>query len=399
MNACLATVVITACLSGSGVSVALGAPAVPPPGWTDQPSAWVGFTFSTLSPAPIGRTGNYEPITVTREGSFTDLIGAFDNWDQRDTNGDGVPDDTGWPAIWEAGGVRLERVDWCDAQSTQCQYTVAAGAGQPVNFFAGTVPTNPDGSPQFDPARFFQGSLSLPTPPELFVDYVRGVTGIPGTDGGPGYIRLDAGPSYDGTQGNIDGLTYAWNVTRLSDGATFGGSGRVADIQLDQDGFYCVVLTVTAADGYTRDSGACDIASTFQISGVARVVVPTPGPTPAPGGGPPAGGGAPAGGVPDVVFSNPAPRAPASLGGGGGAASAPTIVWLWRPEWFQPTVDAALPKTSGRPEVKGSAEIVVSTAGPDGASAGPWLVGLGAFGLLGGGYLFNRFRRVRLLEI
>ena len=95
------------------------------------------------------------------------------------------------------------------------------------------------------------------------------------------------------------------------------------------------------------------------------------------------------------MFSPPAARAPAAISGGG---ASPTIVWLWRPEWYQTTPKQThAPRTSGQPEVKGRQVIVVQRDPPQGASAGPWLAGVGAFGLLGGAWVISRRRRMKML--
>jgi LPXTG-motif cell wall-anchored protein len=97
-----------------------------------------------------------------------------------------------------------------------------------------------------------------------------------------------------------------------------------------------------------------------------------------------------------VGFSNPIRRAPSSLTGGGGAA--PTVVWLWRPEWYQSAPEPTRrPETSGQPVIKERRDIVVSGPAPRGSNAGPWLAGVGIFGVLGGSWLVSRRRRQRML--
>jgi hypothetical protein len=103
----------------------------------------------------------------------------------------------------------------------------------------------------------------------------------------------------------------------------------------------------------------------------------------------PASGG---GGFPGV-FAQPVNRAPASLTGGTGEAF-PTVVWLWRPDWFQGNANA-LPQTSGEAEVKGKTAVIVADTAPADTNAAPWLAGLGAFGLIGGGIVINRWLRWR----
>ena len=120
--------------------------------------------------------------------------------------------------------------------------------------------------------------------------------------------------------------------------------------------------------------------------------VSTPGPGPGAGGSGASGGGQ----IATVVFAKPATRrSPLGLGAG---SSAPTVVWLWRPEWYTGSESNQRPaRSTGQPQVKGAQEIVVNR-GPaaEGASAAPWLAGLGAFGLIGVGFLVTRKRRLRL---
>jgi hypothetical protein len=73
-----------------------------------------------------------------------------------------------------------------------------------------------------------------------------------------------------------------------------------------------------------------------------------------------------------------------------------SVVWLWRPEWYQPTTETqTLPQTTGSPLLKGRRDIVVSSTKAPTSDAGPWLAGLSAFGLIGIGWVLNKRRRVR----
>jgi hypothetical protein len=179
------------------------------------------------------------------------------------------------------------------------------------------------------------------------------------------------------------------------------GTDDFFDVTAEVDGVYCVELTVTASDGYSVETPKCAAGgSTFSISGVAPKKTEAPAPTPGGGGGGGTGGGGTGGGgggIPGIGFSNPSGRAPATLTGGTPGAS-PTVIWLWRPEWFQDTPsENELPRTDGQPKVTGRADIVVRSPAPKGPSAGPWLAGVGIFGLLGGGWVVSRRRRLRML--
>jgi hypothetical protein len=364
-----------------------------PPGWVDPGNgAWVAFTVSPTTAQPIGRTGEYEPVEIIRApGSnlpldFASLTAAFPTWPTRDTNNDTIPDQIGWPDTWSGGGVTLQRVgDWCDASAPSCAYTVI----DPGPFwFAGGVPAlQPDGvTPDFSAFAAFEQVLSKPPPQQI----VATLTYSKGGPGELGKLVLDGSGSNDPLGGT---LTFRWTITRQSDAKVWTGEGTVLTQGIDDPGVYCIDLeVVSSVDGAAMPAGQQCVTFT-------DAEVPA---KPAPGGGgggtvgPPSGGGGGGGQIATVVFAKPAPRrAPLALGGG---SSAPTVVWLWRPEWYTgPEASQRPARSTGQPQVKGKQEIVVNR-GPaaDGASAGPWLAGLGAFGLIGVGFLVTRKRRLRL---
>lgn len=368
-------------------------------------SYYAGYKISTTSPPVASRTPTvtYAPVTLTRDSNAPDACFDWDN--SRDTNN--VPnDEPGWPADWNAGGITLHRADeWCPSAQSTCNYYVTGGNGQDFWFFAGTAL---DGQGNPDPGyagSFEQGAMSLPPPGDITLGSVNAV-GTADPNGAAGKIRVTASGTADAD--NKTPFTYDW-VLSSSSGKTYTGSSTAADgafeWTVDEDGQYCVQLTVTAADGYKKSSNACSGGSggdyVFNITGVAPKKTepgpnPTPKPGPTPGGGSGGGGGAgagPTGG--GSFFARPA-RAPTALTGGG--ATKPTIVWLWRPEWYDPQLSAdRAPQTGGTPKLQAHRDIVVSSGEPQGASAGPWLAGLSAFGLLGGGFLMRRRRRLRVL--
>jgi hypothetical protein len=385
-----------------GLVFAFAAPAAAdpnvPPGWQDPGNnAWVGFRLDPLQPAASGRT-SYDPVTLIREtSSGLDLLTAFNNWEPGpDADNNGTPDTYFWPPVWEANGVRLERVTQCPYTDSSCQYRVSSGDGQPFFFFGGTPPEDPPGSGQLNPnpQNYNIGTIHLP-PPQVLHLGTLGAVGTADPNGGPGTIHLSAPGTHDDAALSDPTLTYEW-VLQSPSGKIYTGTGESFDTTVDEDGAYCVELKVTASDGYSVSTPACTAGgASFVISGVAPTKKPDPAPGPGGGGGGVGGGGPSGGGFGGIVFSNPATRAPAALTGGG---STPTIVWLWRPEWYQQTPQAShTPRTSGQPVVKGHREIVVQRAAPQGDSAGPWLAGLGAFGLLGGGWVLSRRRRLKML--
>ncbi len=359
-----------------------------PPGWTGTapPTAYIGFTVDDPSPNPIGRT-EYEPVTVTRTTNLSgqDLIDAFDNWEELDLEPPtGDVDHWRWPPVWdEPGGVQMTRLDDCDISDDTCRYAVTADGD--FFYFAGAIPVDGNGDPLFDLSAYDQ-TLDLVDLPQITIGTLNAV-GTPGVNGAGGTIHLTVAGTND--PADLDPpLTYKWVlVGPRSKIYTSEGTDDFFNVTAEMDGVYCIELTVTASDGIFVETPKCNAGgSTFSITGVAPAKTETPGPTP--------GGG---GGIPGIGFSNPTGRAPATLTGGTPGESA-TVIWLWRPEWFQGSpATREVPRTDGQPKVTGRADIVVRSPSPKGASAGPWLAGVGIFGLMGGGWVVSRRRRLRML--
>jgi len=404
-----AALIATALVVLPGVAAA----AQQPPPWyhASDPTSecvttyYAGYTISTNSPGIASRTqGTYGPVDLTRDSNAPDGCSDWEPFDA-DPNVPGL-EGLGWPSTWSAGSIQLKRavpVQNCPSTATTCSYFVVGGNGENFWFFAGTPPTDPNtNQPNPDPGSFNQQNLTLAPPGDVHFGTVNAV-GTSDPNGGPGKISVNVSGTTDDE--NKTPFTYDWVLTSES-GTSYSGSSTAPDGAFDwtvsEDGNYCVQLTVTAADGYKKSSAACNGGTggdyVFKITGVAPEPspgfepnpTPKPGPTPGPGSG---GGGGPTPGG-GVFFARPA-RAPSTLTGGGGAT--PTIVWLWRPEWYEPKLDAeGKPQTAEPPQLTRHRDIVVST-GPEGASAGPWLAGLSAFGLLGGGWMMSRRRRLRML--
>ena len=356
-----------------------------PPGWVDPGNGtWVAFTLQNPIAAPIGRTGSYEPVVIERQASLNgaSLETAFPGWPMRDgPDPDTVPDELGWPETWSGGGVTLQRVDWCTATSDTCAYSVV-DAGP--FWFAGGIPALlPDGiTPDFSQFLAFEQTLVKPPPQQI----VASLTWSKGAPGELGKLVLDGNGSEDPLGGT---LTFSWVITRQSDAKVWTGSGTVLTQAIDDPGTYCIDLSVVSSvDGASMP--ALQQCATFTDAEVPA--------KPAPGGGGGGTVGAPSGGggqIATVVFAKPSTRrTPLGLGGG---SSAPTVVWLWRPEWYTGSqTDQRPARTTGQPTT-GKQEIVVDRAtSPGGASAAPWLAGMAAFGLIGAGFLVTRKRRLRL---
>lgn len=356
-----------------------------PPGWADPGGgAWAAFTLQNPIASPIGRTGGYEPVVIERNAALngTPLATAFPGWPMRDTDGDAVPDELGWPETWSGGGVTLQRVAWCTAAADSCAYSVV-DAGP--FWFAGGTPLGPDGvTPDFSSFDAFRQTL-VKQPPQQIAASLTWTKGAPGE---LGKLVLDGSGSNDPLGGT---LTFSWTITRQADAKVWTGSGTVLTQAIDDPGTYCIDLDVVSSiDGASMQTPQQCVTFT-------DAEVP---PKPVPGGG---GGtvGAPSGGgggqIATVVFAKPAARrAPLGLGG---QSSAPTVVWLWRPEWYtgSPETDERPARSTGQPRTTARRDIVVTPdRSNDGASAAPWLAGMAAFGLIGVGFLITRKRRLRL---
>ncbi len=179
---------------------------------------------------------------------------------------------------------------------------------------------------------------------------------------------------------------------------------------------YCIDLTVSAS-GYQSGSTDCRFDDP-QKRGILTYQY-TPPSQGGPGGGTPGGGtpggGTPGGGSPSpgggVPVAQPAPQ----IGGGGssriptffspiradvaqfavGTKPLPTIQWLWRPEWFRPSPAQKLGAGDQPAQAHRKVPVEVDPNGDatTGASAMPWLAGLGAFGIGGLGAMAVKRRR------
>ncbi len=392
---------ITRALAVVGVAgaavVALAAPAFAsggasdPPGWSGAtPGEWVAFTVDNPTAVAIGRTGNYQPVTIRRDAHLgaTSLETAFSGWPMRDTNADGIPDELGWPEVWSDGGVTLTRSDWCVATANSCAYQVTDPG--PFHFAGGDPPAGGNGLPDYSVFPGLQ-SIQKSATPQLNItfgwDPSTATTPANGTT--PGHLTLDASAS-DGLPGL---LVFDWTVTRQSDGTQFTQQGATVGFDLDKDDVYCVSVKVTnTADNYSKEYGAPDCKFVDKVT-----------PQAAPGSGGPGGsggvGGLPASApssAPTVVFAPPRRTRSALTGGGAGGNVDSSVIWLWRPEWYQSSTQTqTLPQTGGRTPLRGRADIVVTSRKKPDSNAGPWLAGLAAFGLIGTGWVINKRRQVR----
>jgi hypothetical protein len=384
-----------------------GAATYAPSNYTGGSGTWGALTFDG-STFPPNADGSYGPITVHRHYDSGVSPAPFEPT-AADSFGNRY-----WTGSFTAGPFTFSQtgLSQCPFSNDSCQYYVTVSGGQSqfndLILAAGQEPTVPDGQPSY--FQQFRASNVTFTPSSTTTSTTNATTTStttpassdvsveyhPGT-GSAGTITLDAS-GFD-THG-ATGATYHWTFDRVSSSdptQTFDcGTSALCTkpFSWPPDASYDVTLTV-------KDSTGATIGSTSR-----RLAPPSSGSTPttttpAPGGG--SGGGttpttAPpnlSGGnnteVPSVVVFARAPGAPAAL-----TADPGSVVWLWRPDDYTPEAKkAANPANDGQLKGKTTIEIATSKQGVDDSNAGPWLAGLGLFGLVGFGGMVKRRRKLR----
>jgi PKD domain len=392
------------------VAVAAAAPAVAdtptPPPWVTgalQPGDWIAYTLSNTNPPVFQRNPNplWGPVTLTRQNNPNLSLSVL-------ASEPGPGGQPGWPSSWSSNGITLKRADqFCALAQASCQYYVASGTGQP--FFFGAAVAPPGGQAQ-DLSSFNQGGLSLMPPQQPVANFVAPTGGaLPSS----GSFTFDGSGSQAGLPG---ALTYRWTLLSAN-GQTVTQDGPQSTFTppastFTQNGQYCVTLVVTASDGATASRGPSCFGVTIsnptptppQNNPGPAQAAPTPTPPQnnpgpaqaAPTPGPPAAGPA-ASPVPaaSLSFAKPLPNFAVPVPG---AAQQVTVIWLWKPDWFQPTPSGVgkSARTGGQPKaVKRASVSVTQRANRTSPSATPWLAGLGAFGIFGAGWLAFRRRNLR----
>jgi hypothetical protein len=364
------------------IAVAGATPAVADAPVTGQllPGQWIAYTLGSTNLPAVQRNPSpkWGPVTLNRLGNAPTSVLASE----------GTP--PGWPMTISSNGVTLQRASqFCAIGSPSCDYYVTADAGQPFFFAAsgGGV-----GVPDIN--QYSQG-LNLAPPPQLVAGFNPPTGGaLPSS----GSFTFDGSGSHDGLPGN---LSYRWTLLPAN-GQPFTQDGPQSSFTppasiFSQNGQYCVTLVVTASDGTTANQGPSCFAVTISNPTPAPPQAPPPqapppqAPAPAPL---PSTGATPAPAAP-LSFAKPLPNFAVPVPG---AVQQVTVIWLWKPDWFQSTpsgVGKAV-KTAGRPKaVKRASVSVVQSAHRSSPSAAPWLAGLGAFGIFGAGWLGFRRRSLR----
>jgi hypothetical protein len=372
--------VSVAVLGAFVIAAATPATADPPPGVGPlQPGEWIAFTLSNNSPPVFQRNPNplWGPVTLNRLGNAP--LSALPS----EPGPGGQP---GWPRTFSG----LQRADqFCALSQASCQYYATGPAGQQPFFFAAS-----GGGAGVPDLSQYQGSLTLVPPAQPVATFTRPAGGaLPSA----GSFTFDG----SGSSGGLPGaLTYHWTLTPQS-GSAFNQDGPQSSFTppasiFNQNGQYCVTLVVTASDSASASRGPSCFGVTVsnpptppQAPPTPPQAPPTPPQTPAP---PAASGPAPAA---PLSFAKPLPNFAVPVPG---AAQQVTVIWLWKPDWFQALKSGVgkSVRTAGRPKaVKRASVSVTQSANRTSPSATPWLAGLGAFGIFGAGWVAFRRRNLR----
>jgi hypothetical protein len=155
-------------------------------------------------------------------------------------------------------------------------------------------------------------------------------------------------------------------------------------------------LSLTVTDGL-KQSASNNVS--FEVDTSVGAKPPPQSPPPSPSS-PPAQGPVATPGASTPVLSRPtlnavsyAPQLARFATPTPGAVQPVTVIWLWRPNWFQTAQTA---KTAGQPKAVKRADVSVDPAhAGNGQNATPELAALAAFGIFGFGWILFKRRRVR----
>ena len=359
-----------------GFAAPAAADVTSPPGPNYPPAApgWIAFQLSSTN-LTLGSTVQ---ISVAN-GSTVDAALFFANT--------GSNPEAAWPTTWSGAGLSLQYQGttpclFLDHPSTSCDYAVTGNSGtfDNVLFAAGTL--TPDQVTALEQTVTVTTPTTQPTTPPTPPSTT--FTGPPnGLLTGPGQFSFEAPGQF--------GVTYTWTLlfnghqVDQQQGTTYTAPSSI----FSTPGQY--TLTLRASDS-AYPNGVTSQPAQFEISPPTN---PNPMPPPAPTPGGPMAPVAPAPVSPPALthlstvsyvplsnFDVPTPAAIRPV----------TVIWLWRPDWFQ-TAEAA--RTAGRPRAVKRASVSVDAKGSAGPSATPWLAGLATFGIFGFVWILVRRRRVR----
>jgi PKD domain len=361
-----------AALAVAGFAAPAAADVTSPPGPNTPPAApgWIAFQLSSTN-LTLGST-----VQVSVAGGST--VGAAQFFTGPD-----------WPGSWSGDGLTLQyqggsSCDFASHPSSSCAYTVTGNSGtfDNVLFGAGSIP--PDQVSALEQTVTVTTPTTQPTtpPPPPSATFTGPPNGL--LSGGPGQFQFQSP--------NQPGVTYTWTLlfngqqVDKQSGPTYTPPSSI----FTTPGQY--TLTLSASDG-AYPNGVTSQPVQFEIPASSNPTpTPSPAPTPAPSptpAAPPPAVSPPAfthlstvSYVPLSNFDVPTPAAIRPV----------TVIWLWRPDWFQ-TAEAA--RTAGRPSPAKRASVSIDAKGSAGPSATPWLAGLATFGIFGFVWILVRRRRVR----
>jgi PKD domain-containing protein len=349
------------------LATAAGAVVDQPPGpyaGPIPPGNWIAFH---VDPNPVPYHGTVTLSVVSGSTATTaDLWGA-----------------TGaWPTTWQfSGGPTLNQVSTCTVAQhpTSCTFNIQSPASQTEyqNLLFGLNLTPPQVSN-------FQQSVTFDGPPTTTTTQPPAPSS---TFSGPGELTTPG--SFTFTAPGQFGVTYTWTLFfngGRADAPQTGTSYTPPAQIFNTPGTYTLRLTAAGPTGQSEHEVSFIIPPPQQAA-------PPPPPPQQPAPHPQTSLGFHPAAAPSFTqvsftphladFSTPKP----------GAVQPVTVIWLWRPDWFQATANQK-PKTAGRPRsVTRAAVSVGSNRG--GPSATPWLAGLATFGIFGAAWLAVRRRRVR----
>jgi hypothetical protein len=362
-------------------------------------------------PEPLGSLQHTQWIAFTASPSQPSFGGTVTLSAQSGDTGGGAPPTTSelftsgsWPTTWSTNGITLTHSGTpCPASAGSCDFTISGNPGESaeVLFGVGPVPstvTNPPGESN-------PWTVTVPEPPTTTTTAPTTTTptappGPNATFTGPPNNQLSGTGGFTFTAEAQTGqgpYTYTWVLSLLSNnqqidtetGPNATSYTPPASIFTKPSAQYNLSLTVTDAVGQSSSSNV-PFAVQTQV-GVTPPQAPSSPPAAKPTATSPSLG--PVLGRTTLNAVSYAPQLARFATPTPGAVQPVTVIWLWRPNWFQ---SAQTAKTDGRPKAVKRADVSVDPShGGSGQSATPELAALAAFGIFGFGWVLFKRRRVR----
>ncbi len=374
-------VVVVGIAGAASLVVVLAGPASaatvsPPPGpyaptWPPAAPApqWIAFQFDSTS---ISNGGTVTLSAASGGATPTQLWGSSGSW----------------PGSWSVGGLTL-------AQAGPGPCTVAAHPTQSCEF---KVVSSPNTYSQVvfglnltdSQAQNFSQTIQYEAPATTTTTQPPAPSS---RFSGPGELATPGSFTFTPPADNPAGVAYTWtllfNGNQIDSKQCQGPSCTYtppASI-FNTPGTYTMRLQATGPTGQSENEVP------FIVPAPQPAPPPPPQQPPPPAAQPQASTGAHPGSAPAFTQVSFTPRLTDFATPKPGAVQPVTVIWLWRPDWFQATTNQK-PKTAGRPTGASRAAVSVGS-NRGGPSATPWLAGLAMFGIFGAAWLAVRRRRVR----